>query len=202
MNYHNRTLASEKPWGLQTKIQTRTHTHTRVHIHTACACLHLHTLGSAYTPIHTSIHARAHTGTAHTSTDTACTHSYMHTHTAHPHAGVTQETWWPHPAPPALGSPHPQRASGQHALQSRSCSPCLLPSPPGHCSMPGDKREAAQRFPVFNPGLALHGPHPPPTLSRKLRLCRENAVSSNRAPWGFSDQTPRKGPSCGAQGLC
>ena len=45
--------------------------------------------------IHTFIHACAHMGTAHTSTDTACTHSHVHTHKAHAHTGVTQETWWP-----------------------------------------------------------------------------------------------------------
>lgn len=108
---------------------TNTHTHTRARTYTHSMCL------PAPPYIHTSIHARAHTGTAHTSTDTACTHSHMHTHTAYPHAGVTQETWWPHPAPPALGSPHAQRA-GCPAVGSIHSSPG--PAAPASCPAPPD----------------------------------------------------------------
>ena len=131
------------------------HAHTRAHTCTQSMRL------PAPACIHTSIHACACVGTAHTST---CPRRCDAGNVVAP------------PSPACSGdSSSPVRwapSSGQYPLQSRSCSPCLLPSPPECCSTPGDKRETGQRFPVFKPGLSPHGPHPPPTLNSKPRLCR------------------------------
>lgn len=158
---------------------TDTHTHTHAYIYTQ----HVPARTSVHTHFHPCPCTHGHSPHKHR----YCLHTlaYAHTHSTSACWGDAGNVVAP-PSPACAGvSSCPAGwvpSSGQHALQSRSCSPCLLPSPPGRCSMPGDKREAAQRCPMFNPGLALHGPHPPPTLSSKLRLCRENTVSSNRAP--------------------
>lgn len=127
--------------------------------------------------IHTHLHPRvcAHGHSPHKHRYCVHTLTCAHTHSTCPHRRDTGNVVAPpsHACSGVSSSPVGWApGSGQHPLQSGSCSPCLLPSPPERCSMPGDKRETGQRFPVFNPGLSPHGPHPLPTLNSKLRLCR------------------------------
>ena len=145
------------------------HTRAHIHVHKACAYPHLH----AYTPPSTHVRAWAQPTQAQILRAHTCTRA--HTHSTCPRRCDAGNVVAP-PSPACSGvSSSPVRwapSSGQYPLQSRSCSPCLLPSPPECCSTPGDKRETGQRFPVFKPGLSPHGPHPPPTLNSKPRLCR------------------------------
>lgn len=135
--------------------------------------------------IHTSIHACAHMGTAHTSTDTACTHSHVHTHTAHAHTGVTQETWWPHPATPALGSPHPQWAGclavGSTHSNPGPVAPASCPAPQNAAPCPETKEKQVNDFLCSTQGFLPMVLTPCLPSTANSDSAGGNGVSSNRA---------------------